>query len=250
MIESTMIGFEIFKRLFPFKPTEADLKRYPGLEDRFRPFTVLEIIPFFAFSGLGAYLWYRGFLALQALQTGRLGPAVGLITPTIYYWMLLALFLGMIFSAPLMRLSYRALLGRERDADYVLYNNMRAGFDTWKAVRGLAVLVVVPALGFAFLGMDTYLKVTEQGMTLNPFWSLEERQYPFTEVKAVKSAARFRAPGGRTVDRPHFIVEFSDGTTWTTRDWLREAEPERDGKLAAFIASRSGKNMQAVEMDE
>ncbi|MHB8846543.1 MAG: hypothetical protein ACYC7L_17550 [Nitrospirota bacterium] len=31
MIESTMIGFEIFKRLFSVKPTEAELKRYPGL---------------------------------------------------------------------------------------------------------------------------------------------------------------------------------------------------------------------------
>ncbi len=155
MIDHTVLGFEIFRRLFPFKPTEDELKRYPRLQDTYKPFAVLEVLPFFALAGGAGYLWYHAFLALEARHIERLGLSVALIVPTVYYWMLLSLFLGIISSAPLLHLFYKSLL-RGRYADYVLYNNMRAGFDTWKLVRGLAVLTVIPALGFALLGMDTY----------------------------------------------------------------------------------------------
>ncbi len=249
MIDSTTLGFEIFRRLFPFKPTEEDRKRFPELEDRYKPFIVLEIIPFFAFAGIGWYLWYHAFLELEALQVARLGTSLTLITPTIYYWMTLSLFLGMISSAPLLHLCYKALL-RETYADYVLYNNMRAGFDTWKMVRRLAVAIVIPVLLLALLGLDTYMKVTESDMAVNGFWSFQERRYPFSAVKAVKSASHFRALNGKAVARPHYVFEFSDGTKWTTRDWLREVDPENDGKLAAFIANKTGRKIQTVEMDE
>ncbi len=249
MIDHTLLSFELFRRLFPFKPTEDELKRYPRLQDTYKPFTILEVIPFFAFAGGAWYLWYHAFLALEARHIERLGPRVALIVPTVYYWMLLSLFLGIISSAPLLHLFYKSLL-RGRYADYVLYNNMRAGFDTWKLVRGLAVLIVIPALGFALLGMDTYMKVTDSGIVVNRFWSFDEQRYPFSSVKAVKSASHFRAMNGKAVERPHFVVDFSDGTKWTTRDWLRETEPEQDAKLAAFIAARSGKTVQPVVLDE
>lgn len=249
MIDSTTLGFEIFRRLFSFTPTKEEQARFPELEDRYKPFVVLEIIPFFAFAGIAWYLWYHALLDLEGLQIRRLGVNHALIIPTIYYWMILSLFLGMISSAPLLHLCYKALL-RDTYRDYVLYNNMRAGFDTWKVVKGLAAVIVVPTLVLAVLGMDTYLKVNENGMTVNPFWSLAEEQHPFSAVKAVKSAARFRALNGKAVDRPHFVFEFTDGTKWTTRDWLREVEPEKDAKLAAFIAEKSGKKIVSVEMDE
>jgi hypothetical protein len=249
MIDHTLIGFELFRRLFSFKPTEDELKRFPALQDTYKPFTVIEVIPFFAFAGGAWYLWYHAFLALEAWHIERLGPSVALIVPTVYYWMLLSLFLGMISSAPLLHLFYKALL-RGRYADYVLYNNMRAGFDTWKLVRGLAVLIVISALSFALLGMDTYMKVTGDGIVVNRFWSVGEQRYPFSSVKAVKSASHFRALNGKAVERPHFVVDFSDGTKWTTRDWLRETEPEQDARLAAFISARSGKTVQPVVLDE
>jgi hypothetical protein len=249
MIDTTPLSFEIFKRLFPFKPTAEELARFPELEDRYKPFIVLEIIPFFAFSGIAWYLWYHTLLDLEARQIAQLGPSIALITPTIYYWMILSLFLGMISSAPLLHLCYKALL-RDTYPDYVLYNNMRVGFDTWKMVRRLALVIVPPVLLLALLGTNTYMIVTETGMTVNPFCRFNEQHHLFSDVQAVKLASHFRALNGKAVARPHFVFEFNDGTKWTTRDWLREVDPENDAKLAAFIAKKSRKKIQAVEMDE
>jgi hypothetical protein len=245
-----VFGLRLLQRLFPFEASEKDLERFPELEKRFKPYLAVELLPFFAFAGLCGYGWFLLLLAEQARHLARLGPSLFLIAPSAYAWGILALFLGMVSSAPLLRASSRLFLGARAHGDYVLYRNLRAGFDTWKVTWGLALLVAPAALALSYLGLDTYLRVTESEVAVNAFWSLGERRHPFSAVVAVKSASHFRAPSGGVVARQHYIVEFSDGTRWSTRDHLREVDPAEDAKLAAYFAARSGKEVQEVGLAE
>ncbi len=59
-------------------------------------------------------------------------------------------------------------------------------------------------------------------------------------VRAIEHRTMVRAPNGNTGNSPHFVILFDDGTSWSTRDGLRDPVPEVDQQIANFVSRRSG----------
>lgn len=72
-------------------------------------------------------------------------------------------------------------------------------------------------------------------------WTRET--HPYAEVKSIEQRATFRAPNGNIVHRLHYVIVFHDGTSWSTREGLRDPVPDMDRQIVEFVSRRSGRSI-------
>ena len=246
---SVIVVFGLLRRWTPYKPpVDAYLPPYEELIRKFLKWEQLSLLPLFIFSALLAIAWKRLLIFFAGLSYASLGDSVFLFTPSPDYWWLPSMFLGIITAIIPLTLLFKFLLGGDYDL-YVVYGNLRVGFDSVRMVRLIAIIVGPVALVFSLLAMNCYTKFSEDGIAINRFLSVGEIRYSYSRISAIKSVRYFKAPNGDIKERPYFAIEFNDGENWTTGDGLRDPDPDLDRRLIEFVYGRSGKRPLEVEME-
>jgi hypothetical protein len=106
------------------------------------------------------------------------------------------------------------------------------------AVTCAIVLVLILAIP---LFMDSYVKVTPDGIALNRFWGLGARFYAWTDIRSVDAHQELAVCRncGKTHRRFYGKVVFTDGTEWKPDTSFGRREPEIE-KAVRYIAARTG----------
>jgi hypothetical protein len=246
---AVIVVFSLLQRWAPYKPpSESNLPPYEELKRKFLKWEQLSLLPLFIFAGLFTIGWERLLSFFAGLSYASLGDSVFLYTPSPYYWWLPALFLGILTAAIPLTLLFKFLLGPDY-GHYVLYGNLRVGFDSQKALRLMAVIIGPVALISSLLAMNCYTKFSDGEITINRFLGVGEIIYPYSRISAIKSVRYFKAPNGDIKERPYFSIEFDDGERWTTGDGLRDPDPETDRRLIEFVSGKRGKQLQEVDIE-
>jgi len=76
--------------------------------------------------------------------------------------------------------------------------------------------VAIAALIIVFFGH--YTAFGQQEIKIGRPFNLDTKTYKYSDVVSVKEVERLYAPNGNIVDDPHYIIEFSDGDKWNSRD--------------------------------
>lgn len=235
------LSFVLFRRIFSARV--ADPSEVPLTDEEcriYRRWEIGSLLPFFLFAPMFGYAWYLVLKGAAALFRHETPDTRFLVEPMAITWAIPAIFLGIISSAiPLDRL-YRALL-RDRYRRFERSCEERVGFDGNRVIVALAVLVFAGSAVF-FLGVvTTFTRFTDTGIQIGHPLSFRIDFHEFTRVRAIEHRATFRAPNGATVRRPHFVIHFDDGTSWSTRQHLRDPVPEVDEQIAQLVSRRSGR---------
>jgi hypothetical protein len=231
ILEGLIIGIGIpfclhlMARLFPFKPQIPPKEPVPfdELKSKYNNLMVASTIPFFAFWPLGCYLVYQSLVWIfhQSLPNGDenryLMPFYQrlFLLPTVF----IGLYLAIIPTDLLLRLRLK-----EKYAEYTLYGNLLYGFDTWKAIKNLAVVTLVPCAMFTIFAMDCYARFTDDQIITNRFLCFGETAHNYSQVTRIKSVRFSVAPGENGGESPYHAVHFSDGSSWSTASGLYEAD--------------------------
>jgi hypothetical protein len=235
------LSFAVFRRVFPARV--ADPLAEPITDDERRVYRRWEtgsLLPFFVFAPLLGYAWYIT-LKGGADLFHRPDPVMRfLVRPSDYFWGVPALFLGIITSAIPINGLYRILL-RDRCQRFERYCNERTGFDGSRVLVFFAVLVFGGAAVFFAAGVTSFARFAEAGVEVGRPLSFRSRFYEYTRVRAIEHRATFRAPNGKTVQRPHYVILFDDGAYWSTREGCRDPVPEVDEPIVRFVSRLSGR---------
>jgi hypothetical protein len=105
----------------------------------------------------------------------------------------------------------------------------------------LAVIVFAGSAVLFLAGVTSFSRFTDAGIEIQRPLSFRSAFYEYARVKAIEHAATFRAPIGKTVKRPHYVILFEDGTSWSSREGLRDPVPEVDRQIAQLVSQRSGR---------
>ena|GEM_PF-3204110 len=246
---AVIVVFSLLHRWAPYKPpSESNLPPYEELRRKFLKWEQIYLIPFFIFSALFAIAWERSLSFFAGLSYASLGDSVFLYTPSPDYWWLPSIFLGILTAAIPLTLLYKFLLGPDYE-QYVIYGNLRVGFDSQKVVRLMAMIVGPVALIFSLLAMNCYTKFSGGEITINRFLGVGEISYQYSRISGIKSVRYFKAPNGDIKERPYFSIEFDGGERWTTGDGLRDPDPETDRRLIEFVSGKCGKQPQEVDLE-
>lgn len=211
---------------------------------------VFSLVLIFFWTGALSYAWYRGiFFLVESIGPRPAGEAY-LILPDAAFWVLPAFFLGILSSAIPLDLIYRALL-KDRYAEFYAWQHLKHGFDSWRVGKYLAILVILGATVGTALGSDTYVRITESEIIVNPFstWGKEHR-YPYHMVVGVEERSHFRAPNGTLKATRHHAVLFTNGMEWRTLDGLRDPTVSQDREMMRYIAHRAGLEIDEVHIGE
>jgi hypothetical protein len=233
----------LFRRLCPTRVADgAD----PTLTDEERRvyvrWEVGEIVPFFILAPLLGFAWYFA-LKGAAGQFQHVAPGTRfLVRPTSIYWAIPAIFLGIISPAVPIEWLYRCLL-RERYRRFERDCNERMGFDGRRAFAWLAAFVAIgSSVGFV-AGVTSFARFDEAGIEIGRPLSFRSKFYTYKSVTLIEHRATVRAPNGNIVQRPHFVIDFDDGTSWSCEQLLRDPEPELDARIAQLVAQKSGRRI-------
>lgn len=241
--------FAIAQRIFPASPTREELAKLDlaELARKYRKWDLAAVPMMLGSAAVLGVAWYFAIRLVVALaRSGIEEGSVHSIVAEDVTWAIPALFLGLVSSAIPLHLAFKRLLG-ERYGEYCLYWVLKSRFDYWRVERLLSVTVAVAAVLFTAALATVSVRFTEEGIAFRGVASLSERRYSYVQVRAVKSVARFAAPLGNVIARPHFAIELDDGTVWTTRENLRTPRPEADAEIMAFVASKSGTHIEQVD---
>jgi hypothetical protein len=175
-----------------------------------------------------------------------MGDNLFVLSPSPNFWALPALFIGLVWAAFLSYTLYKILLG-DRYAEFIRYSDLKCGYDTLRGATIVSIIVLLIASLAIELGRDTYTRFTRTEIIVNPFFSMQERHHPYSMVQDIYAVNKFRAPNGAVRTSPHYLITFTDGSSWSTRDNLHDPKPATDAKVLQFVAEQSGKSIHQVE---
>jgi hypothetical protein len=151
-----------------------------------------------------------------------------------------AFFLGILSSGLVVDGLYRCLL-RDRYRRFERFTSERLGIDGDRVLIGFAVIVIAGSALCFLAGVTIFARFDEDGVELGRPLTVQSTFHTYAHVKAVEHHATVRAPIGNIVQRPHFIIFFDDGASWSTEGPLQDPGPELAGQIANLVARQSGR---------
>jgi hypothetical protein len=229
----------ILRWIFPAPP--ADSSEDPITDEErsvYRRWEAGSLFPFFFLAALLGSAWYLG-LTWTASLWNHVGHGTRFsVQPSPIYWSIPAIFLGMITSMIPLDGLYRALL-RGRYRRYERYCMKRVGFDPRRLFVCLMVIVLSGSAIFFLAGVTSFSRFTDIGIEIQRPLSFRSGYYEYARVRAIEHRATLRAPMGNTVQCPHYVILFDDGSSWSSRDGLRDPVPDVDRQIAQLVSQRS-----------
>ena len=200
------LSFRLFARYFPFHPP-------PGKEG----ITLAQLAPIYTRWEIANVLLLFACAPLtiwvSKLLLGRIFPPPFFPVGALYhavgdpaFMILPGIFLGLVLAAAPVMAGMKLLL-RGRFSDYLLYGNLKVGFDSAKVWGVVAIITSVGALALAAAAGPVQFSVLPDRLEVRDIGYSGPRKIPYAHVATVASA-----PDGR------IELTFVAGTHWSSTD--------------------------------
>lgn len=232
--------------VFPFEAGQIQEKqeqranRLEYLARKYEKYIYLSLLIFFIATPALSYLIWKVLLVIADLRFSVIpAGAVYVLLPHPLAWLLVAMFLG-IFAAYFPMWAVLKLALRVHYAEYEEYENLRNNTSRMKSswffsLGGVMILVTI------VLMLNTYMMVFPDQIVIHRTLAFTASRYSFDQVSAVRSSMQLK---NAKWDHPIYVVEFADGSRWSTR-W-QDRDPQLLADLVGYIAERSGRAIQVV----
>jgi hypothetical protein len=126
---------------------------------------------------------------------------------------------------------------RDTVATYILWTNVRSGFDTTKTIRWMAILIALPIGVLTALAVPMHTTLHANEMRIREYASLSSLKYDYADARRVAMISGFRDRDSKFTPRATVIIEFTDGRRWSSAA-NRDFEHEIDNGLVRFLAEK------------
>jgi hypothetical protein len=233
------IVFELFRRRFPV-PALAPSERPLSKEERraYGVWELMSLFPLFLFAGILTYLWYLALGFAVDFSLRMPADTEYLIQPHSLVWLVPAMMLGLLTAVfPLNVLLF--VLLRDRYRRFSRFCDERVGFDGYRAFRAMAIVFIILCLGYSWIAASFFARFTRQGVEIGrPLWF--GNFYNYKQIQRIEHRATLQAPNGNIVHRPHYVILFDDGASWST-DEFSDLVPDEAARIVQLVSRRSGR---------
>jgi hypothetical protein len=206
--------------------------------------------------GLGA-LWAMVFnyLGNEYAKTFPSGVFV-FVPPYRLIFGLPAVFLGIFSSVAIIDPLTRILLG-SRYTEYSHWEQARSGLDGPVAMRQFGKMfsrfawILGPLMGlWVLLGMNWYMRLSENEVAIKPLFGIKEEVYPYNRVQQVVVTTH-AIEKWIAVSRENLHLRLDDGQTWSTgQNFALPKSPEERKHLLEFLVQKTGKPLTQARFIE
>ncbi len=205
------------------------------------------LLPYFASVAFMTWLLYRGFLCLAGLRQAWCSPSNMFMGVTQPVWFLLAVFPAMVLGMYPVVLVLRFAIGLTKLREFIHYSNLRYGIDQMRFAKGFLVFCIGAEFVLVPLAADYYVRVDEQSLSENRFWSISEEAMPLRNINQVRRIESHKAPNGTIVRQPFYEVEFKDGNVWSSDHWSVNGSKQKVDDFIRSVAKGAQKPITSFD---
>ena len=178
----------------------------------------------------------------------RAGPAQFCLLPQTAVWWFLPGFAALTLSWEIILCFMSLTAGRELTTSYRKWSNLKAGFDSAKTLRVLAVLVVLPIAVATALAVPMHANLYEDEIRVRAYASAHDEIYRYSAARRLTQIEGFRDRNGKLTKRAGIVVDFSDGRRWSSADY-GNFRPTLDPALANYLQQRIHLHLGSAETE-
>jgi hypothetical protein len=158
--------------------------------------------------------------------------------PSQAIWWFFPGFGAITLSWVMMELLLPFVLGKDTAQVYLYWTNARAGLNASKFFRWGALLVAGPIGFFTVLALPVHTSFLEDRIVFSPYASVKAKTYSYHQIRGLATTDGIRDRFGKFVPDPCILIDFEDGTRWSSRDLLRDPDRGIDDGLKMFLVAR------------
>ena len=229
-------GFvQLSKRLLPYRPPPGQRQwSLAQLERLFKRCEGAIFLCHFAAGFLFTGLWLAIFAILRAALQPKAGDDGILVAASMIFIGTICVFGGSLANQAVKPV-WLAMLLKQRAPLYTVYRKLRYGPLVLAGASLLAILFAVFLAVSAYFMLTTYAFFGPDAIRLN--YAFEEAaHYTYRDVTEIRGQPAKGDPA-----RSWYEIEFADGRIWSDGSTLRLYDVCESHKVAAFVASRSGR---------
>jgi hypothetical protein len=221
-----VIAFTYFRIALPFKAPTLSQSKIDELDDRFGSFKWLPPLFMIAIGLLFAIGTHAILVAISNhLATTDSAPAIRLLPQTAIWWFFPGF--GALALSWEITLQLWALFSDRRTVNlYCEWSDVTSavwgrdtGFNSRKALRFLAIILVLPIGVFTALALPMHALVTPEKITDCGYAFKTCQTYLLMDARRITAIEGFRTKDGKLTPRAGLVVDFNDGRRWSSADW-------------------------------
>lgn len=244
------MAIQLLRRWFPLP---ADYEAAGPSREELRPicgrWRIVGLILFFVGLAVWAPFWWLVLDTASRWISPQFGPGIYHLYASGAVFFFPAIPLGIAASGLSVDWIGRRLF-KDRYPDFVRYDNLMAGFDGKRAAKPIIMGVGLLSLVMVALALSWHVVFRKDVMMFHFWCGLGTSQKLYADVKEIRTAPQLRAPSGKLVNRREYVVEFADGTTWSTNFQPAELPPQKKKNLLEFVSKKSGKPIRELQILE
>ncbi len=182
-------------------------------------------------------VWLGVLVVVARLVWSTASGSGVLCTPGVRYWVIPALFLGMIHATALIDLGARILFAeapRLMAASASKSGSKRGAHGMLRLVNGLVVFISLSVLPLFLIGLTWFIRIDADSITASRWYSLRVRTHLAESVAGIYRVRMHTAPNGREVQDRHMVVVFDDGSVYRVGLTNDSLEPRPESELRSF----------------
>lgn len=229
------IVFALSRRYLPPPSTVAFTEEEAGEFSRLQwavGTAMLVVASLFGYFSYKALCWANSYLAFGAATS----PFT--LLPSRSTWFFLPFF-GAICLTWEMTLRLWKLVGNPlRAFKYESWTNSKAGFDATRVLRIFILVVELPISIATVLALPIHTSIGDMEIKIGHFAALHQTKQSYSEVRTITVTEGLRLRDGSLKNRPAIVLDFSDGTRWSSAD-NRDPEKSINQTLLSFLEEKT-----------
>jgi hypothetical protein len=243
------IALVLFRRYFPAvddAPDDVDLGR---LDQRFKTMQWAVAALFVTEGVMFAFLTHWMFISLNRVLASREGPSEFQLYPSAAIWWFFPGFGAICAGWLAMELTLPLFMGRENARMYLYWTYVRSGFNGGRIMRWFVVLVLVPVGVFTAFAIPVHTTFHESEMHFRAYGAMRSEIHRYTQIRAITTTDGYRDRLGKFERDPRILLDFDDGTHWSSRDGARDPDLVLNVDLRDFLTKKTGLPTRYVPID-
>jgi len=195
-----------------------------------------------------AFLSHRALVAANRHFAEADGPAVFRLLPQPAIWWFFPGFGALCLSWDITLLLWAIFGDRNRVVRFIDWTSERAGFDSTRALRWMALLIAMPIGVATLLAIPIHSTLRNNDIVVGHFASLTRQFLPYSQARRLVLVDGFRDRSGKFTPKAGMIVDFNDGSRWSSsanRDFKSEVDPG----LPEFLQGKTGLPPEQAETE-
>lgn len=197
---------------------------------------------------VGGWATFRILLALNRFFIAREGVALFQRAPETAIWFFLPLFGGLTLAWDIVLGIWSARGGSEEVKLYRYWTNAKCGFDSTRVLRLMALGLVIPIGIATILALPMHTVFMEDHVNVVRYGAFSSQRYSYSDIKGLALVQGRRYRDGSFHSDSHILMQFVDGRSWSSEGG-REGLPPGDPELLAFLAAKTGLEVQKAQTD-